>query len=165
MSQDDTSRFNIHTHIYIYIPVHICIYAYIYIYMRYITCNTSFISRRHHGGVATISRLLKTLGLFCKRALLKRQYSAKETYNFINPTNRGHPIYIVWCMILMHIIVYALNIYTDIYIYVYTYTYICMYTYMYVYIYIYIYIHIYVYIYTYIHIIHLYICIYVYTYI
>jgi len=29
--------------------------------------------------VATISRLLKTIRLFCKRALLKRVYSAKET--------------------------------------------------------------------------------------
>jgi len=43
-------------------------------------------------GVATISRLLKIIGLFCKRALQKRQYSAKETYNFKEPTNRSHPI-------------------------------------------------------------------------
>ena len=33
-------------------------------------------------GVATISRLLRIQGLFCKRALQKRLYSAKETYNF-----------------------------------------------------------------------------------
>jgi len=43
-------------------------------------------------GVATISRLLKIIGLFCKRALWKRRYSAKETYNFKEPTNRSHPI-------------------------------------------------------------------------
>jgi len=43
-------------------------------------------------GVATISRLLKSQGLFCKRALLKRRYSAKETYNFEESTNRSHPI-------------------------------------------------------------------------
>ena len=30
-------------------------------------------------GVATISRLLEIIVLFCKRALLKRRYSAKET--------------------------------------------------------------------------------------
>jgi len=42
--------------------------------------------------VATISRLLKIIGLFCKRALYKRRYSAKETYNFKKPTNRSHPI-------------------------------------------------------------------------
>ena len=43
-------------------------------------------------GVALISRMDKILGLFCKRALYKRRYSAKETYNFINPTDRSHPI-------------------------------------------------------------------------
>ena len=43
-------------------------------------------------GVATISRLLKITGLFCKRALLKRLNSAKETYNFEEPTNWSHSI-------------------------------------------------------------------------
>jgi len=43
-------------------------------------------------GVATISRLLKIIGVFCKRALQKRRYSAKATYNFMEPTNRAHPI-------------------------------------------------------------------------
>jgi len=43
-------------------------------------------------GVATISRLLKTIGLFCKRTLYKRRYSAKETYDFKEHTNRSHPI-------------------------------------------------------------------------
>jgi len=43
-------------------------------------------------GVATISRLLKIIGLFCKRALQKRLYSAEETYDFKEPTNRSHPI-------------------------------------------------------------------------
>ena len=43
-------------------------------------------------GGATTSRLLKNLRLFYKRALLKKQYSAKETYNFKEPTNRSHPI-------------------------------------------------------------------------
>jgi len=42
--------------------------------------------------VATISRLLKIIGLFCKRALLNRGYSAKETYNLKEPTDRSHPI-------------------------------------------------------------------------
>jgi len=42
--------------------------------------------------VATISRLLEITGLFCQRALLKRLYSAKETYNCKEPTNRSHPI-------------------------------------------------------------------------
>jgi len=45
-------------------------------------------------GVATISRLLKIICLFCKRALLKRRYSAKETYDFKELTNRSHPIHV-----------------------------------------------------------------------
>ena len=43
-------------------------------------------------GVATISRLLKMIGLFCKRALHRRLYSTKETHDFKEPTNRSHPI-------------------------------------------------------------------------
>ena len=38
------------------------------------------------------SRLLKIIGLFCKRTLWKRLYSAKGTYNFKEPTNRSHLI-------------------------------------------------------------------------
>ena len=44
-------------------------------------------------GVATISRLLQMIGLICKRALLKRPYSAKETYVLKEPTNYSHPIF------------------------------------------------------------------------
>jgi len=43
--------------------------------------------------VATISRILKIIGLFCKRALQKRLYYEKETYNFKEPTSRCHPIF------------------------------------------------------------------------
>jgi len=43
-------------------------------------------------GVASIKRLLEIIGLVCKRALLKRLHSAKDTYNFKKPTNRSHPI-------------------------------------------------------------------------
>jgi len=35
---------------------------------------------------------IKTTCLFCKRALQKRLYSAKETYNFKEHTHRSHPI-------------------------------------------------------------------------
>jgi len=41
--------------------------------------------------VASVSRLLKMIGLFCKRALQKRRCSAKETYIFKESTNRSHP--------------------------------------------------------------------------
>jgi len=43
-------------------------------------------------GVAMSSRLLKMIGLFCKRAPYNKLYSAKETYNFKEPTNGSHPI-------------------------------------------------------------------------
>ena len=44
-------------------------------------------------GVATISRLLKVIGLFCQRAQEKRLYSANETYNLKEPIDRhGTPV-------------------------------------------------------------------------
>jgi len=42
-------------------------------------------------GVATISRLFKIV-LFCKRVILKITYSAKETYDLKELTNRSHTI-------------------------------------------------------------------------
>jgi len=48
-------------------------------------------------GVAAISMLLKIIGLLCKRDLLKRR-SAKETYNFKEPTNRSHSICLPPCL-------------------------------------------------------------------
>ena len=43
-------------------------------------------------GVATISRLLKNIGLFCRISSLLQGSFAKETYNFKEPTHRSHPI-------------------------------------------------------------------------
>jgi len=43
-------------------------------------------------GVALVSRIDKITGLFCKTALWKRRYSAKETCNFIDSTNCSHTI-------------------------------------------------------------------------
>jgi len=63
--------------------------------MRIFECEGVYVSVWVEGwlyGVATISRLLKIIGLFCKRTLQKRLYSAKETYNFKEPTYRSHPI-------------------------------------------------------------------------
>ena len=54
-------------------------------------------------GVAMISRLLKIVGLVCKRALWKRRYSAKETYNFREPTNHSHPVYYHISRLLCHV--------------------------------------------------------------
>jgi len=47
-------------------------------------------------GVATLSRLLKIIDFFCKRALEKRLYSAKDTYNSKEPTNRSHRRVAMW---------------------------------------------------------------------
>jgi len=44
-------------------------------------------------GVASVSKIDNFIGRFCKRALEKRSYSAKETYNFIDPTTCSHPIH------------------------------------------------------------------------
>jgi len=42
-----------------------------------------------------VCRLLKITSLFCKRALSKRLYSAKETYTLKEPTSCSHPIALV----------------------------------------------------------------------
>ena len=53
---------------------------------------TNILVRQLVYGVATISRMLKNIGLFCKRDLQKRPIFCKETYIFKHPTNRSHPI-------------------------------------------------------------------------
>ena len=63
------------------------VHIYICIYVRILSWLLQYVYE-----VASSSRLLKITGLFCKRALLKRRYSAKDTYDFKEPTNRSHPI-------------------------------------------------------------------------
>jgi len=76
----------LNTHTCVCVPiVHMCVYD---MWAYYIHTHTQSLAC----GVATLSRLLKIIGLFCKRALWKRWYSAKETYNFNEPTNRSHPV-------------------------------------------------------------------------
>jgi len=43
-------------------------------------------------GVATVSRIDKIIGLFCRISSLLQGSFAKETYNFIDPTNQNQPI-------------------------------------------------------------------------
>jgi len=43
-------------------------------------------------GVASVIRIDKFVGLFFKRKLQNKRCSTEETYNFIDPTNQGHPI-------------------------------------------------------------------------
>jgi len=42
--------------------------------------------------VATVSRIDKFIGLFCRISSLVQVSFAKETYNFIDPTDCSHPI-------------------------------------------------------------------------
>jgi len=46
-----------------------------------------------HYCVASVGRIDKITGLFCKRALQKRHFPAKETFNFIDPADRSHPMW------------------------------------------------------------------------
>jgi len=62
--------------------------------LRYYTCV--FLLYHMHiymYGVATIRRIPKITGLYCKRTSQKRIYCAKETSNFEELTNHSHPIY------------------------------------------------------------------------
>ena len=43
-------------------------------------------------GAARVSRIDKTIGLLCRIASLLQVFFAIQTYNFIDPTNRSHPI-------------------------------------------------------------------------
>ena len=101
--------------------------------------------------VASHTRLLKMIGLFCRIQSLLQGSFAKETYKF--------PIYILVsakspCLNLCECSVF---VYMCIYIYIYM----CIYMYIYIFIYIFIYIYIYINLYTYMFI-YIYIHIYVY---
>jgi len=48
--------------------------------------------REYTCSLALVSRIDTITGLFCKRALLKKQNSAKETCNFKKPSDRRQPI-------------------------------------------------------------------------
>jgi len=55
--------------------------------------------------LALVSRINKTIDLFCKRTLQKKQYSSEETHNFIDPPDRSHRIetydtLVTWHMVL-----------------------------------------------------------------
>jgi len=76
-------------------------HAYMYSHMR-IQTDTLYPQPHIHmyihvEGDEHHSRLLTIIGLFCKRALWKRLYSAKETCNSKEPTNHSHPIPITVC--------------------------------------------------------------------
>ena len=68
-----------------FLAVCVCFCVYISVYVYISVCGL-------HNEVATISRLLKMIGLFCRISSLLQGFFAKETCNFKAPTNRSHPI-------------------------------------------------------------------------
>jgi len=67
--------------------------------MSHVTCEESchiWGDIRLSYGVATISRLLQIIGLFCRISSLLKGSFAKETYYFKEPTNHSHPICHMW---------------------------------------------------------------------
>jgi len=95
-------------------------------------------------GVATISRLLKFIGLFCKISSLLKGSFAKETYNFKEPANRSHPIHtFIRDMTPSNVTGRVLPMHMCVYICIYTYMlYVCVYMYIYIYVHVYMYTHI-----------------------
>ena len=90
-----------YTYIYTQIYIYVRIYIYIYIFSTCICIRDLSTHKRDPSthkrdlftyGVASLSSIDKILGLVCKRALYKRQYSAKETYHLFDPTDRSHHI-------------------------------------------------------------------------
>ena len=79
-------------HIYInkYIHIHIHIDMHVHIHISASVRGPTYI---HSGyGVATVSRIDKIIGLFCRIASLLQGSFAKETYNLTDPINQSHLI-------------------------------------------------------------------------
>ena len=55
-------------------------------------CATVCCAHHKQCWVATISRIDKMIGLFCRISSLLKGFLAKVTFNFIDPTNLSHPI-------------------------------------------------------------------------
>jgi len=103
--------------------------------------------------VATISRLLTIIGLFCRISSLLYGSFAKETYNFKEPTTRSHLI-LSACSCHTHMCMHK-NART--FLFIGMCIFICNYTHAYIVRYIYTYVHVYIHIYVYTFI---YICVY-----
>jgi len=176
----------VYTYVYICILIYICIYDYLFIrtYNDAYTYTFLYAHIQTYTWSSVLSPwLLKIIGLFCKRALWKRRYSAKETYNF-NTYKHTHDhlsdllhntiqIY-VWIDIYIYIHIYIylhIFIHNHVYTYIYAYTSIYRQILIYIHTYIYIHIHSYLYMYMYMYIyrqilinIHTYIYIQIYSY-
>jgi len=82
--------------------------------------------------VASVSRIDKIIGLFCKRALPKGRYSAKETCILIDPTDRSTPYYELILGLPQVVVKAALHrLYVYINLFVYAYVCLCLYIFAY----------------------------------
>jgi len=84
--------------VYTYSSIHMCVHTHVHThYNSFVRVCIDGVRTGDRGRdwkrywVATISKLLQIIGLFCKRALQKRLHSAKRTYNFEKPTNQATP--------------------------------------------------------------------------
>jgi len=158
------------------------IFMYTYAFVCDFFCSGTYNYIKRVYGVASISRLLKIIFLFCRIQSLLFGSFALETYTFQEPTNRGHPIPIEWCWIVQMSIlctcIYIASSQIDTAMKAHYDTAVlmkkCMYIYVNTYIYVFIHMHIhmllcvYVYIYVYICVgvcTCIYACVYVYIYI
>ena len=85
-------------HVCMYACMYVCVYVcmYVCLYACFRRCSQEVMPPRLISDNSFIyihiSRMLKNIGLFCKRALQKRPVFCKETCIFKHPTNRSHPI-------------------------------------------------------------------------
>ena len=95
MNEHVTSRHLICVCVCVHVRVCVCACAYVGVYVCECmwVCSCLCVCVRvcvvvFHSNVSYITE--EIIVLFCKRALKQRRYSAKETYNFKEPTNRSH---------------------------------------------------------------------------
>ena len=79
-----------HTSEYVIIPIMESCHTYEWMSKSWVMQMNNWM--RHDTGVAVDSRIDKIIGLFCRTMSLLQGSFAKETYNFIDPTDRSHPI-------------------------------------------------------------------------
>ena len=111
--------------IYVWVCVCVCMYIRVCIHVLRILGMYE---------VATISRLPKNIGLFCKRAVYKRLYSAKETciLKSLLITATPYSVYLIRVYVYMYCNIYwecgsAVWVYLFYFIHIYTHTCLCVY--------------------------------------
>ena len=81
-----------HTHTRTHTRIHTHMHTHIY------TCTTHHSPHTDVHGLATVSKIDKIIRHFCRISSLLKGSFAKETCNFIDPTNQSHPICISFAL-------------------------------------------------------------------